>query len=203
MSRIEATLREKRSLGGKALVPFFMYGYPDLHTFEDLLFAAEAAGADVVEVGLPFSDPAGDGPAIRRASHRALAAGATATSLFESVAGCRARGLKVPLLLMTYFQPVRAFGTASLCRAAAQAARRKSAPRSLMRMLAVSVRKGRDASPPQPLRPPHPRREQRILHPISRRRHLLLPPHPLRHFERPERPLHRRHRCPRACRHRV
>ncbi len=121
MSRIEAALREKRSRGGKALVVFLMFGYPDVDTFEGLLFAAEAAGADVVEVGLPFSDPAADGPVIRRASHLALAAGATVTSLFECVAGCRARGLRVPLLLMTYSEPVHAFGTAGLCSAAAEA----------------------------------------------------------------------------------
>lgn len=121
MIRIEVALREKRSLGGKALVAFLTFGYPDGDTFEGLLFAAEAAGADVVEVGIPFSDPVADGPVIRRASHLALAAGATVTSLFERVAGCRARGLRVPLLLMTYFEPVRAFGTASLCRTAARA----------------------------------------------------------------------------------
>lgn len=119
--RIEVALREKRSRGGKALVPFLMFGYPDVDTFEGLLFAAEAAGADVVEVGIPFSDPVADGPVIKRASHLALAAGTTVPSLFESVAGCRARGLRVPLLLMTYFEPARAFGTASLCRTAARA----------------------------------------------------------------------------------
>lgn len=118
---IEVALREKRSQGGKALVAFLTFGYPDEDTFESLLFAAEAAGADVVEVGLPFCDPVADGPVIRRASHLALAAGVTVTSLFACVAGCRARGLRVPLLLMTYFMPVRAFGTASLCRTAARA----------------------------------------------------------------------------------
>lgn len=118
---IEGALRERRSRCGKALVPFFLYGYPDRDTFENLLFAAEAAGADVVEVGIPFSDPTTDGPVITRASRRALAGGASVASLLESVTGCRARGLKVPLLVMTYFQPMRAFGTASLCRAAAQA----------------------------------------------------------------------------------
>jgi tryptophan synthase alpha chain len=121
VSRVEAVLREKRSRGGKALVVFLMLGYPDVDTFEGLLFAAEAAGADVVEVGLPFSDPVADGPVIRRASQLALAAGATVTSLFECVAGCRARGLRVPIVLMTYFEPVRVFGTAGLCSAAAEA----------------------------------------------------------------------------------
>ena len=119
--RIESVFRDRRSRGGKALVPFFMYGYPDRETFIDLLFAAEAAGADVVEVGLPCSDPTNDGPTIRCASQRALAKGASAASLLESVGGCRARGLTVPLMLMTYYRPMRAFGTASLCRAAAQA----------------------------------------------------------------------------------
>lgn len=119
--RIEVALREKRTRGGKALVAFLIFAYPDVDTFEALLFAAEAAGADVVEVGIPVSEPQADGPVIRRASLQALAAGATIASLFEHVAGCRARGLQVPLLLMTYFEPVRAFGTASLCRMAGRA----------------------------------------------------------------------------------
>lgn len=119
--RIESALREVRYRRDKALVPFLLYGFPDRNTFESLLFAAQATGADVVEVGLPCSDPTGDGPTIRGASQIALAGGASVVSLLRSVTDCRARGLTVPLLLMTYHEPLRAFGTASLCRSMARA----------------------------------------------------------------------------------
>lgn len=119
--RVEAALRATRAAGGKALVPFLTGGFPDGPTFERLLFAAEAAGADVVEVGIPFSDLAADGPVIQEASRLALAGGASVASLLARIAACRSRGLRVPLLLMTYYNPVLAFGPEAFCREAAAA----------------------------------------------------------------------------------
>lgn len=119
--RVETALRAKRAAGGKALVPFLTGEFPDGPTFERLLFAAEAAGADAVEVGIPFSDPAADGPVIQEASRLALARGATVASLLARVAACRSRGLEVPLLVMTYYNPVLAFGPEAFCRAATAA----------------------------------------------------------------------------------
>jgi tryptophan synthase alpha chain len=119
--RVETALRAKRAAGGKALVPFLTGEFPDGPTFERLLFGAEAAGADAVEVGIPFSDPAADGPVIQEASRLALAGGATVASLLARVAACRSRGLKVPLLLMTYYNPILAFGPERFCDAAAAA----------------------------------------------------------------------------------
>lgn len=116
--RVESALRARRAVGGKALVPFLTGEFPDGDTFERLLFAAEGAGADVVEVGIPFSDPAADGPVIQEASRLALAGGATVASLLDRICACRARGLHVPLLLMTYFNPILAFGPEAFCRAA-------------------------------------------------------------------------------------
>ncbi len=110
MSRLEAALRRARETGRKALVPFLTGGYPDLETFADLLLAAQAAGADAVEVGIPFSDPSADGPVIQGASAQALAGGATVPAILEQVARARARGLGIPLLVMTYYNPVLARG---------------------------------------------------------------------------------------------
>lgn len=121
MSRLEDVLRAARQRDRKCLVPFFTGGFPDRETFVGLLLEAEAAGADAVEVGIPFSDPSADGPVIQRTSERALAEGTTVRSLLEDVAGARRRGLTLPLLFMTYFNPVLAFGPADFAKAAAAA----------------------------------------------------------------------------------
>ncbi len=121
MSRLETALRARLERGGKALVPFLAGGYPDLDTFRVLLHAAEEAGADAVEVGIPFSDPVADGPVIQAASARALAGGATPDRLFETVARARAGGLETPVVFMTYYNPVLAYGPARFAERAAAA----------------------------------------------------------------------------------
>jgi tryptophan synthase alpha chain len=118
MNRLETALRTARDAGRKLLVPFLTGGYPDRPTFRRLLREAEAAGADALEVGIPFSDPAADGPVIQRASAQALAGGTTVRSLLEDVAATRAAGLALPVLFMTYFNPVLAFGPPAFARAA-------------------------------------------------------------------------------------
>ncbi len=119
MNRLESTLRGARDAGRKLLVPFFTGHYPDRDTFVDLLLEAQAAGADAVEVGLPFSDPSADGPVIQRASECALAGGATVRGICAAVAEARARGLGLPLLYMTYYNPILAFGGVAFAAAAA------------------------------------------------------------------------------------
>lgn len=121
MNRLETTLRAAREAGRKILVPFLTGGYPDRETFLRLLLTAEAAGADAVEVGIPFSDPSADGPVIQRASERALAAGTTVAGLLEDVAEARRRGLGIPLLFMTYYNPVLAYGPERFAAAASRA----------------------------------------------------------------------------------
>lgn len=121
MSRLEEALRAARARGAKSLVPFLTGGYPDRETFFRLLFAAEACGADAVEVGLPFSDPSADGPVIQRASKEALERGATVQGIVDAVAEARGQGLALPLLFMTYFNPVLAFGPARFVGAARDA----------------------------------------------------------------------------------
>ncbi len=118
MNRLEATLGAARAAGRKLLVPFLTGGYPDRETFLRLLLATQAAGADAVEVGIPFSDPAADGPVIQRASAVALAGGASVRRLMADVAVARGRGLTIPLLLMTYYNPVLAFGAEAFAEAA-------------------------------------------------------------------------------------
>ena len=121
MSRLEAALCRVRETGRKALVPFLTGGYPDRETFVELLLAAEAAGADAVEVGIPFSDPSADGPVIQATSALALARGATVPTILEDAARARLRGLTIPVLVMTYYNPVLARGGERFAREAREA----------------------------------------------------------------------------------
>jgi tryptophan synthase alpha chain len=97
-----------------------MAGDPSLPETERLVIEAERRGADVIELGVPFSDPLADGPVIQRADVRALAAGTTLARVLEMVAKLRAR-VRLPLVLMTYYNPILAFGLASFARAAVAA----------------------------------------------------------------------------------
>ncbi len=94
-----------------------MAGDPSLADTERLVIEAERRGADVVELGVPFSDPLADGPVIQRAGVRALAAGASLPRVLEMVATLRAK-VRVPLVLMTYYNPVLAFGLKGFARTA-------------------------------------------------------------------------------------
>ena len=100
-ARLEATLRARRDAGHKLLVPYVTGGLGD--DWLDVVRAVAAAGADAVEVGLPFSDPVMDGPVIQEASARALAAGATPAGLVAALARADAG---VPLVVMTYYNLV-------------------------------------------------------------------------------------------------
>jgi tryptophan synthase alpha chain len=95
-----------------------MAGDPSLPETERLVVEAERRGADVIELGVPFSDPLADGPVIQRAGVRGLAAGTTLARVLETVASLRAR-VRVPLVLMTYYNPVLQFGLAAFAGAAA------------------------------------------------------------------------------------
>jgi tryptophan synthase alpha chain len=121
MSRLEATFARLRERGERALMPYFMAGDPSLAETRRLVAAAERAGADVIELGAPFSDPIADGPVIQRAGTRALAAGASLPRVLELVAGLRADGVRLPIALMTYYNPVLAFGLKSFARTAVDA----------------------------------------------------------------------------------
>ena len=94
---------------GKAFIPFITGGDPDLETTEQLLYALYGAGADIIELGIPFSDPIAEGPVIEAADERALRAGCTVEKLFDLVSHVRV-DIKVPLLLMTYYNPIFVYG---------------------------------------------------------------------------------------------
>jgi tryptophan synthase alpha chain len=94
---------------GKAFIPFITGGDPDMETTEKLLYALSDAGAAVIEIGIPFSDPIAEGPVIEAASCRALKAGCTVEKLFNLVSRVRAN-IKAPILFMTYYNPVFAGG---------------------------------------------------------------------------------------------
>ncbi|OGX29084.1 MAG: tryptophan synthase subunit alpha [Omnitrophica WOR_2 bacterium RIFCSPHIGHO2_02_FULL_67_20] len=106
---LPAAFERLRGAGRKALIPFIMAGDPDLRTTGPLLLALQEAGADVIEVGIPFSDPLADGPVIQAASSRALARGATPPRVLDAVASVRGQ-LRVPVVALTYWNPVLSFG---------------------------------------------------------------------------------------------
>lgn len=109
MGRISDRFKALRERGEKALVTFVTAGDPDLATTERVVLELEKAGADLIELGVPFSDPMADGPTIQLASDRALAAGTTLPGILELVARLRQR-TQIPIVLMGYFNPIFAYG---------------------------------------------------------------------------------------------
>lgn len=117
-NRIDARFAQLREDGGTALVPFLTAGDPDLETTESLILAMAEAGADVIEIGVPFSDPTAEGPTIQRSSSRALASGTSLRAILLMVGKLRAR-IEQPLVLMGYANPVHAMGGEGFAKAAA------------------------------------------------------------------------------------
>jgi tryptophan synthase alpha chain len=113
----EVAGRERRA----ALVAYLTFGDPDLATSIDVLEAAARAGADVLELGVPFSDPSADGPAIQRAMERALSAGATLRGALDAAGELRRRGLTTPIVLFGYYNPIFVMGPAGFAERAAAA----------------------------------------------------------------------------------
>ena len=108
-----------RARNERALVPFLTAGDPDLETTEALVLAMAEAGADVIELGVPFSDPTAEGPTIQRSSGRALARGTSLRSILRLVDRLRAR-IEQPLVLMGYANPIHAMGGEAFARAASE-----------------------------------------------------------------------------------
>ena len=104
---------------GKAFIPFLTCGDPDLETTEAAVRAMAAAGADLIELGIPFSDPTAEGPVIQAANERALAAGATTDKIFDLVRRLR-RDVTVPMVFMTYANVVFSYGTERFVSTAAE-----------------------------------------------------------------------------------
>jgi tryptophan synthase alpha chain len=120
VSRIDAAFERLRARGERALIAYLMAGDPSLAETERLVLEAERRGADLVELGVPFSDPLADGPVIQRADVRALAGGTSLPRVLEMLASLRGR-VRLPLVLMTYYNPVLAFGLKSFARTAVDA----------------------------------------------------------------------------------
>jgi tryptophan synthase alpha chain len=108
------TFRNLKRKGRKALIPYIMGGDPDIERSELVVRTLVSAGADVIELGIPFSDPLADGPAIQEAGQRAIRKGVTCEDLFKMVARLR-KDISVPIVFMTYYNPVFHFGLAKFC----------------------------------------------------------------------------------------
>ena len=104
MSRIQNAFKQ-----GKAFISFVTGGDPDLETTEKLIVAMEEAGADLIEIGIPFSDPIAEGAVIQEANERALSAGCTTDKLFDMVKGVRGK-VSVPIVYLTYINPIYTYG---------------------------------------------------------------------------------------------
>jgi len=109
MSRIRRTFAELKRSGRSGFIPFITVGDPDLATSELLLVELAAAGADIIELGVPFSDPVADGEVIQRASERALRNGVTLRDALTCVAHAK-QHIEVPVVLFSYFNPLLQFG---------------------------------------------------------------------------------------------
>ncbi len=120
-NRIDAALSRLRGSGTAALAPFVTFGYPDPGTSLRIARAALDAGGDLLELGVPFSDPLADGPTIQMTSARALANGVTVERCVEAVRELREGGASAPIVLMGYVNPFLSYGIDRLARDAAAA----------------------------------------------------------------------------------
>jgi tryptophan synthase alpha chain len=125
MSRIGTTFEALRRDGRKALIPYVTAGDPFADATVDIMLALAEGGADVIELGVPFSDPMADGPVIQKASERALAKGIGMAQVLDMVRGFRARNTHTPVVLMGYANPIERYdqkhGADAFVKAAAEA----------------------------------------------------------------------------------
>ena len=121
MNRIDSTFAALAAAGRKALIPYVTAGDPSLEATLPIVQALIAAGADVIELGVPFSDPMADGPVIQRASERALANGVSLADILALVRKFRERDRSTPIVLMGYANPIEAMGVVRFADAARDA----------------------------------------------------------------------------------
>lgn len=121
MNRIDSTLADLRSAGRKALIPFITVGDPSKDSTVPVMHALVRGGADILELGVPFSDPMADGPTIQRSSERALERGVGTTFVLQCVREFRADDDRTPIVLMGYLNPIEIRGAERFAREAAEA----------------------------------------------------------------------------------
>jgi tryptophan synthase alpha chain len=120
MNRIDRTFKELRKNGRKALIPYIMAGDPDLDATIKYINDLESSGADIIELGVPFSDPLADGPTIQKAAERSLQKGTTLRKVLNLVKEVR-KTSEIPLILMTYYNPIFKLGVESFIAKAVKA----------------------------------------------------------------------------------
>ena len=111
MNRIDKKLNEE----GKLLSIYFTAGYPSLNDTEKIIINLEESGVDMVEIGLPFSDPLADGPTIQDSSSQAIKNGMNSNVLFDQIKDIRSK-VSIPLIIMGYFNPILQFGVEAFCK---------------------------------------------------------------------------------------
>ncbi len=116
MSRIDSTFARLKAQGKRALIAYLTVGFPSVKLLPELVRGLADAGVDLIELGVPFSDPLADGPTIQAASQWALKQGVTPARIFQEVQRLRREGVELPLVLMTYVNPVLKFGVDRFCR---------------------------------------------------------------------------------------
>ena len=110
-NRIGETFERLKAKGEKALITFITAGDPNFKTSKEIIFELEKSGADIIELGIPFSDPMADGPTIQAASERALKKGATLNHVLELVGEVRKKS-RIPIILFGYYNPIFVYGAA-------------------------------------------------------------------------------------------
>ncbi|KAI9729364.1 MAG: tryptophan synthetase [Cirrosporium novae-zelandiae] len=121
MEGLKNTFAQCKKEGRSALVTYVTAGYPTAEETPDIMLGMEAGGADLIELGVPFTDPIADGPTIQKANTQALKNGVTVTSTLQMVRDARKRGLKAPILLMGYYNPILSYGDEKLLQDAKEA----------------------------------------------------------------------------------
>lgn len=111
INRIDVAFAQTRKEGRAALMPYLPLGFPTIELSQELIVSIVAAGADVIELGMPFSDPLADGPTIAQATQVALTNGLTVTRCLQMVNAARCSAIQIPLVLMGYINPILRYGT--------------------------------------------------------------------------------------------
>ena len=119
--RLDSALRRAKDEGRAALAPFVTIGYPSVEATLEIVPELEAAGADLIELGVPFSDPLAEGPTIQKSSQHALEQGVTAGSAIDVARQLRSAGVSIPMVFMGYYNPILSYGPERYCKDAAEA----------------------------------------------------------------------------------